>query len=266
MLATESVLDPIAEAITTPQRYREARPGINSFRLLSATVTVTLLDDPRTAVFEYECHLETVGELPARYWCYHIPADAPEVEDVRAWDARGKLYPRLHSGEGPGARIELRLRQPVGPGERYTFSFGYRSRIRSFLAVDGRRRTVMYTDWFIFNVACNVLYVRVELPAGAEPLASVPRGSDDGGRITYRVRRLRPLETVMFAIAYRRGGRTRAAIAEAIAALAAEDVARERASEREPSAAGDPPAGDSPSESAAPGEEGEDEGWSDGGP
>ena len=55
----------ITGAVTTAQHYRELRPGIEGFRLVSATVTVTLLDDPRRARFEYECHLETSGELPA---------------------------------------------------------------------------------------------------------------------------------------------------------------------------------------------------------
>ena len=57
----------ITGAVTTAQHYRELRPGIEGFRLVSATVTVTLLDDPRRARYEYDCHLESSGELPARY-------------------------------------------------------------------------------------------------------------------------------------------------------------------------------------------------------
>src|SRR5215207_1408285 len=135
----------IEGAVTTPVHYRELRPGIEGFRLVSATVTVTLLDDPHRARYEYECHLETTGELPARYWCYHLPADAAEIDDIRAWDARGKLQPRVYGGESPGSRLEVRLRDAVLLGERYTFGFGYESSIRPVVAADGRTRTVTYS-------------------------------------------------------------------------------------------------------------------------
>ena len=218
--ADRSILD----AFVTPEDYRAGRPGIEGFRLVSATVTVTLLDDPRRARFEYECHLETTGPVPARYWCYHLPADAVEVDDIRAWDARGKLQPRLYVGEGPGARLEVRLREPVGARERYTFGYGYEAAIKPVVAVDGRRRTVTYSDWVIFNVPCTVLHVYVELPRGSEPLMAVPAtGRDEGGRIAYRVQRLRPLEAVMFTVGYRGSHRARPAyrrVAEAMAAAA----------------------------------------------
>src|SRR3954469_14649 len=211
-MATQLRPQTITGAVVAPHHYRELRPAIEGFRLVSATVTVTLLDDPQRARYAYECHLETTGELPARYWCYHLPADEPEVSDVRGWDARGKLQPRVYAGEGRGARLELRLRQPVGQGERYTFGFGYESTVHPVIAVDGRTQTVTYSDWVIFNIACALLHVHVELPAGAEPIRAVPAGAEDEeARIAYRIRTLRPLETVSFLVAYRRPLRTRPA-------------------------------------------------------
>jgi hypothetical protein len=212
----------IAAAVVAPNHYRELRPGIEGFRLVSATVTVTLLDDPRRARYEYECHLETTGELPARYWCYHLPADAPEVDDIRAWDARGKLQPRVYAGESPGSRLEVRLRDAVLSGERYTFCFGYESSIRPVIVADRRTCTVTYSDWVIFNIPCAVLHVHVELPSGAEPVAAVPAcAEDEGGRVTYRIRALRALETVSFLVAYRRARRPRGGAIRAAAAIAA---------------------------------------------
>jgi hypothetical protein len=199
-LRRESVADPV----TTPHRYREVRPGIDGFRLVSSTLTITLLAEPGRARYEHECHLETLGCVPARYWCYHLPASAAELGDLRAWDGGGKLSARFLSGEAPGTRIEVRLRQPVRAGERYTFTFGYEAAIRTVVAREGRSRTVTYADWVIFNIPCAVLHLHVELPPGAEYLASVPFCAESAaGRITWRVRALRPLETVTMTVAYR---------------------------------------------------------------
>ena len=223
-MATQLRPQTITGAVVAPHHYRELRPAIDGFRLVSATVTVTLLDDdPCRARYEYECHLETTGELPARYWCYHLPADALEVHDIRAWDARGKLQPRVYGGgEAPGSRLEVRLRDAVRAGERYTFSFGYESSIRPVVVADGRTCTVTYADWVIFNIPCAVLHVHVELPSGAEPVAAVPAcAEDEGGRVTYRIRALRALETVSFLVAYRRVHRPRGGAMRAAASIAA---------------------------------------------
>lgn len=192
-----------AEAITTPQQYRELRPGMDGFRLLSATLTVTLLPDPRCARYEYTCHLETLGPVLARYWCYHLPAAPGDVADIRAWDERGRLMARRLAGDGQGTRLEVRMRQPVKPGERYTFSYSYEAAIGTVVARDGVRRTVTYSDWVIFNIPCTELIVHVEIPRGARLLIAVPAASErDEQRITYRVMDLRELEAVSFVVAY----------------------------------------------------------------
>ncbi|HEX8904862.1 MAG TPA: hypothetical protein VF771_08485 [Longimicrobiaceae bacterium] len=204
-LRRESLGDPV----TTPHRYREVRPGIDAFRLVSSTLTVSLLASGR-ARYEHECHLETLGPVPARYWCYHLPVDEADLDDLRAWDAGGKLSARFLSGEAPGARIEVRLRQPVRAGERYTFGFSYDAPLRSVVAARGGSRTVTYADWVIFNIPCAVLHLNVELPPGAEYIASVPFCAESSaGRVTWRVRALRPLETVTVTLAYRLPARRR---------------------------------------------------------
>lgn len=196
---------PAAGVAVSVPRYRELWVAMDGFYLTSATVTVTLLDDVLRARYEYECHLETTGDVPARWWCYHLPVGAEEVSDVRAWDARGKLQPWVHAEEGPGARLEVRMRDAVKVGERYSFWFSYESAIRPVVAGQGRKRTVTFCDWVIFNIPCAVLQVHVELPRGAEPVSTMPAcAEDDGGRVTYRVRALRTLETVSFLVAYRR--------------------------------------------------------------
>jgi hypothetical protein len=221
-MATQLRPHTITGPVIAPNHYCELRPGIEGFRLVSAKVTVTLLDDVRRARYEYECHLETTGEVPARYWCYHLPTDEREVGDVRAWDARGKLQPRVYGGEAPGSRLEVRLRDAVRAGERYTFWFAYESSIHPVVAVERRRCTVTYADWVIFNIPCAVLHVHVELPSGAEPVAASPAcAEDEGGRVTYRLRALRELETVSFMVAYRRARRPRGGAMRAAATIAA---------------------------------------------
>ncbi|HEX9939745.1 MAG TPA: hypothetical protein VGB15_21600 [Longimicrobium sp.] len=203
-MSTQIRAESAADAITTPHRYRELRPGIDGFRLVSATLTVSLLPDPRRARYEYECHLHTVGPMLARYWCYHLPAGEGEVADLRAWDERGKLSARLLASDGPGTRVEVRLRQPVKPGESYRFSYGYECAVGTVVARDGVRRTVTYSDWVIFNIPCDLLDVHVELPRGARTLATVPAAYErEEERVTWRVRELRPLEAVSFVAAYR---------------------------------------------------------------
>jgi hypothetical protein len=221
-MATQFRPQTITGAVIAPNHYHELRPGIEGFRLVSSTLTVTLLDDPRRARYEFECHLETTGEIPARYWCYYLPTPAPEIADIRAWDARGKLQPRVYGGEAPGSRLEVRLRDAVRAGDRYTFWFGYESSIRPVVAPDGRNCTVTYSDWVIFNIPCAVLHVHVELPSGAEPVSASPAcAEDEGGRVTYRLRALRALETVSFLVAYRRARRRRGGAMRAAATAAA---------------------------------------------
>lgn len=198
----------VADAIVIPARYREMRQAMEGFRLISATVTVTLLDDVLRARYEYECHLETTGDASARWWYYHLPVGPEQVSEVRAWDARGRLQPWIGAEDGPGARLEVRLRDPVKPGERYSFWFSYESTIRPVVAGVGRGRTVTFMDWVIFNIPCALLQVHVELPHGAEPISVRPAcAEDEGGRVSYRVRALRTLETVSFLVAYRRTAR-----------------------------------------------------------
>ena len=193
----------LADPITSPHRYREVRPEIDGFRLVSAVLTVTLLE-PRRARYEYACVLETLGEIPARYWCYHLPADIGDVADLRAWDAGGRLSARLLPAHAPGTRLEVRLRRPITTGERYAFTFGYEAAIGAVVAAHGRVRTVTFADWVIFNIPCAELEIRVELPPGADYVTAVPAPVEAiGGIVTWRVRALRALETVAVTLAYR---------------------------------------------------------------
>lgn len=206
-----SALDPA----DTPTPEHADRSGSGGFRLVAATLTVTLLDDPHRARFAYECHLETTGDVPARYWCYHLASALPEVSDLRACDGRGRLQPRIYAAD-PGSRLEVRLRYPIRTGERYTFGFVYESSIRPVVVRDARRCTVTYADWVNFDLPCTLLQVDVELPAAAELVAAVPGSAEgDDGRVTYRVRALRPLETVSFLVVYRSDG-SRAPRADAL--------------------------------------------------
>jgi len=66
----------------------------------------------------------------------------------------------------------------------------------------------------IFNIPCTLLHVHVELPRAAAPVMTVPPAAEDEGwRVTYRVRALRPLESVSFMVAYKRTHRPHAGAA-----------------------------------------------------
>ena len=203
-----SILDPI----TTADRFRATRPPLEGYELVTLAVTISLLEEePRRARYEFEVGIETSGAIPARYWCYYLPLRGGEITGLRAWDARGKLHPRLQAGEdADGVRLEIRLRDPVIQGGRYIFSYGYESAIHATVVSDGRSRTVSYSDWVIFNIPCGQVRIHIELPRGGEPLDCHPAAiEDEGGRLAYRVRDVQPLETVAFNIAYRRLMRVR---------------------------------------------------------
>jgi hypothetical protein len=193
------------ETATTPQEYRAAHPGMHEFSLASATVTIELLEDPRRARYVFECQVETLGETPAKYWYYDVPAGRGEIRDLRAWDGGSTLQARVCAGEGGATRVEVRMREAIRRGERRTFTFGYECAIRAIVAVGERSRTVSYADWMIFNIPCDLLRVRVVLPSKSVLIATVPAAEvEDARQAAYEFRGLRPLETVSFLVAYRR--------------------------------------------------------------
>lgn len=193
------------EPAGSPAEYRDARSDLGGFRLLSATLTVELLDDPRRARYQYECRLETTGDVPARYWYYDVPADRGETSDVRGWDARGTLQTHSTPDQAGGVRLEVQMRQPVRRGESCDFAFSYESVIKSVVNEGGRSRTVSYADRVIFNLPCNRLCVRVVLPSRAVRLSAVPAPArEEEGQVTYVLRDVRALETTSYMISYRR--------------------------------------------------------------
>ncbi|HEX2204167.1 MAG TPA: hypothetical protein VHG91_12745 [Longimicrobium sp.] len=206
MLDTVPSAAPAADAAeaVTPQEYRDAIPPNRGFRLLASTVDVELrADDPRRARYRYDCHLETLGDVPALYWYYNVPVDAAEIGEVRAWDAAGGLETRTAPGENGGTQVQVRLRAPVRTYDSYVFGFGYETVIRSVVADGWRSVTVSYSDWVIFNIACDELRVNVRLPPRAALVSTVPPAAP-GGLVTYVHRGLRPLETVHYLVAYHR--------------------------------------------------------------
>lgn len=200
---TEAVEWP--EPAGSPAEYRDARSDLPGFRLISVTLTVELLEDPRRARYQYECRLETTGDVPARCWYYDVPADRGETSDVRGWDARGTLQTHTLSDDAGGVRLEVRMRRPVRKGESCDFAFSYESVIKSVVMEGGRSRMVSYADWVIFNLPCSRLCVRVVLPPRAVRLSAVPAPAhDEDGQVTYTLRDVRALETTSYMISYRR--------------------------------------------------------------
>jgi hypothetical protein len=192
-----------ASAVFSPEEYVQSQRAESAFRLLSATVDVQLLPDPRRAIYTYTLCLETVGGECADRWRHQIPMYAGDVTGVAAHDDHGGLEFVRPDDDAEGA-LEVRFRRPVRRGERYSFRYSYETRITSVVAPGPLSLTVTYGDWLTANMACSRFEVRVHVPAGAGGLVTVPAPShEQQAVVTYRRAGLRPLETVGFLVAYR---------------------------------------------------------------
>ena len=100
--------------------------------------------------------------------------------------------------------FQVRLRNPVPHGSRYSFTCSYETGIRAVVTRGILEQTVTYADWQIFNVECRVLAVAVDLPPRAQLIRTVPAADGDArGSVRYRKPRLRALETVQYMVCYR---------------------------------------------------------------
>lgn len=178
---------------------------IQGMRLLSASMMLTLLDDPHRASYEFRCHLESTGGDTTRYWTYHLPSEAADVTDLRAWDEAGELQACGLPGPDRTSRLNVRLRDPLCRRERYAFGFAFESSVQPVIAPSPRRPIITVADSVVYSLPCAVLDITVVLPSAAALVASVPGFPEaQAGRFTYRLRALRPRETASFLVAYRR--------------------------------------------------------------
>jgi hypothetical protein len=176
-----------------------------AFRLVSAAVTVHLVGD-HTARYRFDCELETLGDTPAEFWFHQLPVPASEISDVTGHDERGTLQARVESSDPGMSRLEVLLGHEVVRGERYSFSFGYQSTIRSIVSVRALSRVVAYSDWFISNVPCGLLTIRIHLPPRAQFIRAVP-AADDGApdrAVRYSFTALRSGQWVQYLVGYQR--------------------------------------------------------------
>ena len=188
---------------SSPAEFRQTNLDAG-FRLIHAQVRVTLLPDPHRARFDFACELETVGPVAASLWYYNIQALRGEIADARAWDGQGGLEFRLDGAENGTSVLEVRLRTPVPRGARYAFGYTYETAVRAISSTRALERTVVFTDWQIFNVACEMLSVSIVLPDGARLIRAIPAADGEaGGEIRYRYPRLRALEAAQHLVGYR---------------------------------------------------------------
>jgi hypothetical protein len=187
---------------STPFAYRDARPE-TPFRLLRGAVTVTLVADDQ-ARYRFECELETLGNTPAEFWFQQLPANASEISSPSGLDDRGSLQVRVVPGNFGTAVLEVRLGQPVRRGERYKFSFGYETAIRSIVSVRALSRVVAYSDWLIFNVPCDLLTIDVCLPRRARLIRAVPAADAATGVVRYAIPGLQSGQWMQYLVGYQR--------------------------------------------------------------
>lgn len=169
----------------TAQQYRTATYEVPCFVLLSAALTVDLLDDPHRARFTVECLVEprwTAGaqEFATEEWVYDIPALEPEVTAVRAWDEAGNLETSLLPFEARGARLRVRFRRLVRNGSRYRFWYAYEAPVRTVVSTRMLSQMVVCTGWLIFNLPCESIRVCIQLPGRARLVKSTPSRRGDG--------------------------------------------------------------------------------------
>ncbi|HEX6747872.1 MAG TPA: hypothetical protein VF092_11330 [Longimicrobium sp.] len=187
---------------SSPVEFRQANLDAG-FRLHHADVRVTLLPDPQRARFEFACELETTGPVAASMWYYNIQAQHGEIAEARASDAQGGLEFRLDAADNGTSVLEVRLRNPVPRGGRYAFGYSYETAVRAISSSRALERTVAFTDWQIFNVACEMLSVAIVLPEGARLIRAIPAADEDAdGTIRYRYPRLRALEAAQHLVGY----------------------------------------------------------------
>lgn len=214
--ATEYLYVPVSPTGASAQQYRSSTAPVPCFALISAALTVTLLDDPDRAQFVCECVVEPRGgvgepgvEFAAAEWAYDIPAQDGEISGTQAWDGTGTLETELQPPEGKASRLRVRFRRLVRHGEPYRFWFAYQAPVRAVVSARMLTRMVVCTGWLIFNLPCDSIRVCIQLPERARLVKSVPPGdvteAEPGApRIRYHLEHLRALETSQWLVAYER--------------------------------------------------------------
>lgn len=192
----------------TAQQYRGSAYAVHCFSLLSAALTVELLDDPHRARFTFECLVESAGEVASQEWTYDIPGLEGEISGTHAWDGVGTLETELQPPEGKATRLRVRFRQLVH-GRQYRFWYAYEAPVRAVVSTRVLTRMVVCSGWLIFNLPCEAIRLAVQLPGGSRLLKSAPLGEvayPAPGRTLVRhpPERLRPLETSHWMVAYHR--------------------------------------------------------------
>lgn len=191
------------------QQYRSSAYAIPCFSLISAALTVELLDDPHRARFTFECLVEPAGNFASEEWSYDIPGLEGEISGTRAWDGVGTLETELQPPEGRATRLRVRFRRLVRTGTQYRFWYAYEAPVPAVVSTRLLDRLVVCTGWLIFNLPCEAIRLTIQLPAGSRLVKSAPLGEvvhPEPGRpqIRHHTERLRSLETSHWLVAYRR--------------------------------------------------------------
>lgn len=191
------------------QQYRNSAYPVPCVSLISAALTVELLDDPHRARFTFECLVEPAGIFASEEWSYDIPGVEDEISGAQAWDGVGTLETELQRPEGKATRLRVRFRRLVRTGEQYRFWYAYEAPVRAVVSTRLLTRLVVCTGWLIFNLPCEAIRLTIQLPTGSRLVKSAPLGEvvhPERGRshVRHHTERLRPLETSHWLVAYHR--------------------------------------------------------------
>jgi hypothetical protein len=191
------------------QQYRSSAYAIPCFSLVSAALTVDLLDDPHRARFTFECVVEPTDIFASEEWSYDIPALEGEITGTHAWDAVGTLETELQPPEGRATRLRVRFRQMVRTGSQYRFWYAYDAPVRAVVSTRLLTRMVVCTGWLIFNLPCDAIRLTITLPERSRlvksaPLGDVTHAAPGRPQVRHPPERLRSLESSHWLVAYQR--------------------------------------------------------------
>ncbi len=184
---------------------KEYSPDDNS-KIEKCEIDIQLLDDLKRARYTYDCTFRTIGDRPEHEYVDVIPSAEELVRVEYVKDSQGGLEFTPAAEGREKTKLHIRFRHPVPKNEDYRLKFCYETNVSYVVTADFMSKSVSYTDWFIFDVQCDLLKVNVHLPTKSKPIKSFPAADLESNPISYDYEHMRPLDPFIFLLAYKRSG------------------------------------------------------------
>lgn len=184
-----------------PELRRRYTPD-TSYRIDRSEIVISLSEDHRRAKYSCRYVITVTGEKPETEWEIVIPSLPPRVQFDGAMDGEGGLQ-HTFIPEGNATRVPIRYRRElVRGGAPYEFSYSYETSVRTCIAPTLHGRIINYTDFFMPDVACELMKVSIHLPRRCRAIQSFPVANLDSNVVSIQYENMRPLEVFPFTLAY----------------------------------------------------------------